>query len=135
MGIMGRDKNEVEMNALAFESVVGMAKRRRMLDRERGNRVDFIGERATGKQSCSLKLYPANTGHSIAGKREMRRPGNGVCRHCRRQSNRIISHSNHVERRSYRNLAVRTTPRLVRCPRRCVHRISDDSDSRRGSEF
>lgn len=57
MGIMGRDKNEVEMNALAFESVVGMAKRRRMLDRERGNRVDFIGERATGKQSCSLMEF------------------------------------------------------------------------------
>ena len=49
MGIMGRDKNEVEVNALPFESVVSMAERRRVLDRERRNRVDFIGERATGE--------------------------------------------------------------------------------------
>lgn len=57
MGVMSGDKDHVEVDAFAFESVVGMAERRRVLDRERRNGVKSIGDRATCEKSCSLVKF------------------------------------------------------------------------------
>lgn len=54
MGVMSGDEDNVEVDAFAFESVVGMAKRRRVLDRKRRNGMNSIGYRATCEKSCSL---------------------------------------------------------------------------------
>lgn len=46
MGVMSWDKDYVEVDAFPFESVVCMTERRWVLDRERGNGVNPVGDRA-----------------------------------------------------------------------------------------